>query len=258
MTSTVALPVGLGISVPTLSVHTGSRGYLSGIRKAAAMAPVPGVADVQQKRTPPPPPPAAGGVTPARQQQTPANRPSGVVTTPKPLNFFNSLGDMWSFLLARIRMWWYQNRIKSGKLTADQWKTVHKDAQTLSTNRFGRAVGGWLNPGKYNDDYYAGLPRFFKGVEKLHSWNNGNFGKDDKAFKQDQRLVQDTYSYGVRHGFFDDDFQKKHEKNISIMTDPALGLRSLSAARWMSNAADKAATTVKTGYGWIKNWGKNE
>ena len=153
---------------------------------------------------------------PHYSQSTGKNPPPG--SGAKPLNFFSGLGDIWDFLIARIRMWWYKNKIKNGTLTADQWNTVHKDAKTLSENRFGRAVGNWINPEKYNDEYFRGLPTFFQGAQVMHDWGAGRgFGVDTGSdiFNKNRKLALDSYNFGVKHGLIDEDTQNKYGKHIA-------------------------------------------
>lgn len=204
MSYAMTYPVGLGIDRPTYS----RQGTLRTCLRKIASDIMPNV-------------PPQNTTVPARNTTVPPrNTTVPPRNTAKPLDFFGSMGSIWNFLVARLRMWWFKNRIKSGQLTQDQWKTVHADAKELSTNRFGRAMGSFINPAKYDNGYFAGLPQFMRGVQRAHEFSQGVYNSDDNKLTQDRNDVRHMYNYGNKYGFFDDSFNKKYKDKINFVTNP--------------------------------------
>lgn len=90
-----------------------------------------------------------------------------LVKRQKPYGFFNRLSDIWYMLVDRIKMWWYETKLKNGTLTQDEFSSVQNSAKRLSENRTARELGKWWNADKYNDAYFNYLPKFVGTAPKM-------------------------------------------------------------------------------------------
>lgn len=192
--------------------------------------------------------PQSPPASPPRNSRVPATNSgsgqpqSGKVTTPNttpntnpnlkktPYGFANRLSDVWSMLIDRIKLWWYQSRMKSGNMTDAEWRTVQEAATRLGKNQTARSLGAWWNPKQYDADYFDGLSNFTKQLQNVHKLRSyGNTYRDLPAWRLGKykaawnaaKLYGDygkdmdrAMAWGNKYGYVDDELYNTYNQGV--------------------------------------------
>lgn len=152
----------------------------------------------------------------------------------KPYGFFNRLSDIWYMLVDRIKMWWYETKLKNGTLTQDEFSSAQNSAKRLSENRTARGLGKWWNADKYNDAYFDYLPKFVGAAPKMQELRrlHGLYSKD-KSWANKRNLfrymdanhkeITPAMRWGYNNGYITKDQWESYSK----------GLGDFNKANWL-------------------------
>jgi hypothetical protein len=169
---------------------------------------------------------------PTQQQQPAQQQPAPTQVAPqgepqqKPYGMFNRLQDIWHMLIDRIKLWWYQSKMKSGNMTADEWKSAQSSADRLSKNKTAMDWGKWWNPEKYTQNYFSGMPKFTASLPYLHQIkklsDNKKIGDAYKLYTDNKDLIDAGTSWGRDAGYIDD----KRWEQLGYLRDPVKAVSS--------------------------------
>lgn len=143
----------------------------------------------------------------------------------KPYGFFNRLSDIWYMLVDRIKMWWYETKLKNGTLTKDEFSSVQNSAKRLSENRTVRELGKWWNADKYNDAYFDYLPKFvgtapnMQELRRLHGLysNDKSLANKRNLFRYmhaNHREITPAMQWGYNNGYITKDQWESYSKGL--------------------------------------------
>lgn len=148
----------------------------------------------------------------------------------KPYGFANRLSDVWSMLIDRIKLWWYQSRMRSGDMTDTDWRTVQEAATRLGKNQTARSLGAWWNPKQYDAAYFDGLSNFTKQLQNVHrlrgygnTYNDPTTGpiaklkagwKARKLYGAYGKDMDSAMAWGNKYGYVNDELYNTYNQGV--------------------------------------------